>query len=384
MAAAPGGPGPGGEDDDVADTIVAPGRTCGCHPSLTRPTLRPTIRTASTPAPGTTTSTKGPFAADPPVPWPPIPGTAAQIPPFLGQPPASLTMSHPPAAPPPPPGRPAAARAARPPATRAAGPGHLRAGADRRPRRTCVLEPDRPDHRWAGLAARPHRRRRPARPLAGHPHRPRRPRHRHRDHPPPPPPRRRPAAGWGHRPGHRHHPRRLLDQLARARPTTPDPPPPHRLRLPTRHDWHSGPGTGAGATGSGSGPRCCAPPAAPRPAPTARPPPTPRAPGGCAHTTATPAYRPTTKIRDYVTARDQTCRHPRRRQPARHADLDHTLPCAQGRPDLRVQPRRPLPHATTRSSNFPAGPSPSPRPGHFELTTPAGRTYTTTPDPYLN
>ncbi|MGH3406187.1 MAG: hypothetical protein ACRDRJ_27350, partial [Streptosporangiaceae bacterium] len=54
------------------------------------------------------------------------------------------------------------------------------------------------------------------------------------------------------------------------------------------------------------------------------------APGGCAHTTATAAYRPTTKIRDYVTARDQTCRNPCCRQPARHADLDHTTPFDQG------------------------------------------------------
>jgi hypothetical protein len=105
------------------------------------------------------------------------------------------------------------------------------------------------------------------------------------------------------------------------------------------------------------------------------------APGGCAHTTATPAYRPTQKIRDFVTARDQTCRNPRCRQPARHADLDHTtawhkggLTCACNLgPYCRVHHQiKQLPGWTLTQA----------RPGHFQLTTPAGRSYTTTPDAY--
>ncbi len=47
---------------------------------------------------------------------------------------------------------------------------------------------------------------------------------------------------------------------------------------------------------------------------------------GCAHTTASPAYRPPATIRDLVEARDQTCRFPGCRQPAWRGDLDHTTP----------------------------------------------------------
>src|SRR5450755_973917 len=54
--------------------------------------------------------------------------------------------------------------------------------------------------------------------------------------------------------------------------------------------------------------------------------------GGCAHTAATTAYRPTTRIREHVEARDQTCRQPYCRQPAWRTDLDHTTPWHKGGP----------------------------------------------------
>jgi len=54
--------------------------------------------------------------------------------------------------------------------------------------------------------------------------------------------------------------------------------------------------------------------------------------GGCAHTTATPAYRPATRIREPVEARDQTCRQPYCRQAAWRTDLDHTTPWHKGAP----------------------------------------------------
>ncbi len=105
------------------------------------------------------------------------------------------------------------------------------------------------------------------------------------------------------------------------------------------------------------------------------------APGGCAHTNATAAYRPTTKIRDFVTARDQTCRNPRCRQPARHADLDHTTPWHKGGPtcgcNLGGECRR-----DHKLKQLPGWTLIQTAPGHFQLTTPAGRAYTTTPDPY--
>ena len=58
--------------------------------------------------------------------------------------------------------------------------------------------------------------------------------------------------------------------------------------------------------------------------------------GGCAHHAQSPAYRPPPRLREHVTARDVTCRHPARRQPAWRADLDHSC-----RAHLHRQPRHP-------------------------------------------
>jgi hypothetical protein len=103
--------------------------------------------------------------------------------------------------------------------------------------------------------------------------------------------------------------------------------------------------------------------------------------GGCAHTMATDAYRPTTRIRDHVVARDQTCRDPCCRQPGSRADLDHTVPWDKGGRtcpcDLGPRCRT---HHTIKA--LPGWTLTQPAPGHFELTTPAGRTYITDPDPY--
>jgi hypothetical protein len=105
------------------------------------------------------------------------------------------------------------------------------------------------------------------------------------------------------------------------------------------------------------------------------------APGGCAHALSTPGYRPTSKLRDYINARDQTCRHPRCRQPARHTDLDHTTPWDQDGPTCTCNIG---PHCRTHHQikQLPGWTLIQTRPGYFQLTTPAGRTYTTTPDAY--
>ena len=65
--------------------------------------------------------------------------------------------------------------------------------------------------------------------------------------------------------------------------------------------------------------------------------------GGCAHTAASDAYRPPPRLREYVIARDLTCRNPVCGQPASRADLDHTIPWEQGGADLQLQPRRCMP-----------------------------------------
>ena len=44
--------------------------------------------------------------------------------------------------------------------------------------------------------------------------------------------------------------------------------------------------------------------------------------GGCAHTSASPGYRPPPRLKEYIAARDLTCRYPICRQPAWRGDLD--------------------------------------------------------------
>jgi hypothetical protein len=104
--------------------------------------------------------------------------------------------------------------------------------------------------------------------------------------------------------------------------------------------------------------------------------------GGCAHTTATAAYRPPPRLQEYVAARDLTCRFPSCRQPAWRGDLDHTRPYHHGgltcgcnlgglcrfHHILKQHPGWQLTQLT---------------PGIFQWTTPTGRTYLATPDIHL-
>jgi hypothetical protein len=101
--------------------------------------------------------------------------------------------------------------------------------------------------------------------------------------------------------------------------------------------------------------------------------------GGCAHTAASPAYQPPPRLREYIAARDLTCRSPRCRQPAWRGDLDHTIPFDDGGLTCRCNLGglcrlhhllKHHPHWNLRQT----------APGIFTWTTPAGRTHTTTPD----
>jgi hypothetical protein len=103
--------------------------------------------------------------------------------------------------------------------------------------------------------------------------------------------------------------------------------------------------------------------------------------GGCAHTAATTAYRPTTRIREHVEARDQTCRQPYCRQPAWRTDLDHTTPWHKGGPTCPCNIGGGC-RTHHKIKQQPGWTLRQPRPGHFEWTTPAGRTYRTEPDTY--
>jgi hypothetical protein len=99
--------------------------------------------------------------------------------------------------------------------------------------------------------------------------------------------------------------------------------------------------------------------------------------GGCAHTDESPGYRPPPRLREYVVARDVTCRSPVCRQPAWRADLDHTRPWApEGRGgrtcacNLGGGCRR-----DHQLKQHPRWKLEQPLPGVFRWTTPAGRTY---------
>jgi hypothetical protein len=105
------------------------------------------------------------------------------------------------------------------------------------------------------------------------------------------------------------------------------------------------------------------------------------APGGCAHTREAPGYRPPPRIREYVAARDQTCRSPTCRQPAWQADLDHTVPYDQGGRTCacNIGGFCRTHHQVKQEPGWDVA---QPRPGNFQITTPAGRTYDVHPDPY--
>jgi hypothetical protein len=103
--------------------------------------------------------------------------------------------------------------------------------------------------------------------------------------------------------------------------------------------------------------------------------------GGCAHRHESAGYRPPTRLREQVIARDVTCRGPVCRQPAWRGDLDHTLAYDKGGRTCRCN----LGGACRRDHQLKQHPRwkvEQTRPGYFTWTTPAGRTYTVGPDTY--
>ena len=101
--------------------------------------------------------------------------------------------------------------------------------------------------------------------------------------------------------------------------------------------------------------------------------------GGCAHTLASTAYQPPPLLREYITARDGTCRFPTCRQPVWRCDLDHCVPYHKGgrtcRCNLGGLCR--FHHLLKQHQLWQLI---QPNPGTFAWTTPAGRTYYTEPD----
>jgi hypothetical protein len=104
--------------------------------------------------------------------------------------------------------------------------------------------------------------------------------------------------------------------------------------------------------------------------------------GGCAHIAASDAYRPPPRLREYVIARDLTCRNPVCGQPAWRADLDHTIPWE----DSGLTCSCNLGGACRRDhqlKQYPRWKLAQVKPGWFEWTAPSGRTYTSEPATYI-
>jgi hypothetical protein len=103
--------------------------------------------------------------------------------------------------------------------------------------------------------------------------------------------------------------------------------------------------------------------------------------GGCAHGSASSAYRPPPRLKEYVAARDLTCRSPVCRQPAWRGDLDHTIPFDKGGLTCRCNLGG-LCRTHHLLKHHPDWKLEQRAPGAFTWTTPSGRTFTTTPDVY--
>lgn len=101
--------------------------------------------------------------------------------------------------------------------------------------------------------------------------------------------------------------------------------------------------------------------------------------GGCAHEQASLGYRPPPRLREYVTARDVTCRFPTCRQPVWRCDLDHSVPYDQGGRTCacNLGGLCRFHHQIKQHRRWELV---QPAPGTFIWRTPAGRRYSTEPD----
>jgi hypothetical protein len=108
---------------------------------------------------------------------------------------------------------------------------------------------------------------------------------------------------------------------------------------------------------------------------------TPLARGSCDHSHQEPGYQPSRKLRHLITARTPTCTAPGCRQPAARCDLDHTQAYDQGGRTCECG-LAPLCRHHHRCKQAEGWHLDQPQPGVMTWTTPAGRTYRTTPASY--
>jgi hypothetical protein len=101
--------------------------------------------------------------------------------------------------------------------------------------------------------------------------------------------------------------------------------------------------------------------------------------GGCAHLMASLAYRVPGRLRDYITARDVTCRFTTCRQPVWQCDIDHTTPYDEGGRTCKCNTGG-LCRTHHQIKQLRGWTLHQVTPGNFQWTTPAGRVYTAAPD----
>jgi uncharacterized protein DUF222 len=103
--------------------------------------------------------------------------------------------------------------------------------------------------------------------------------------------------------------------------------------------------------------------------------------GTCSHADHEPQYRPSTRLRATILARDQTCRFPGCRQPAWDSDLDHSIPYHLGGPtcSCNLGPACRRHHQVKQENGWQLE---QPAPGFFIWITPSGRRYDVTPEAY--
>ena len=101
----------------------------------------------------------------------------------------------------------------------------------------------------------------------------------------------------------------------------------------------------------------------------------------CAHHHQTAGYRPPPTLRNLVKTRSRRCGFPGRRRTAWRCDDDHTTPHHQGGRtcECNLHPLCRQHHQTKQADGWHLD---QPQPGVLTWTTPSGRHYTTTPEPY--
>jgi hypothetical protein len=94
----------------------------------------------------------------------------------------------------------------------------------------------------------------------------------------------------------------------------------------------------------------------------------------------TTTYRPPADLREFVLARDRTCRGPGCHRPARRCDLDHEIDYAEGGPTNAesLTPKCERHHYTKQFTGWESHRQPD---GTVTWTSPTGRTYDKPPDP---